>query len=63
MNDTPYEPKRDGEPLFPLEEMNVMTEMTGLIPAGIETQEEGENYEHMYPFLPGHEHKSGWLSS
>ncbi len=53
MQKKPYEPNEEKKPLFPVEEMNTMTEMTGLIPAGMETQEEAENYEHMFPFLPG----------
>ncbi len=52
MQKKPYDPNEERTPLFPVEEMNTMTEMTGLIPAGLESQEETENYEHMFPFLP-----------
>ncbi len=53
MQKKPYDPNEERTPLFPVEEMNTMTEMTGLIPSGMESQEEAENYEHMFPFLPG----------
>lgn len=53
MQKKPYDPKEERTPLFPVEGMNTMTEMTGLIPSGMESQEEAENYEHMFPFLPG----------
>lgn len=55
MQKKPYDPIEERTPLFPVEEMNTMTEMTGLIPSGMESHEEAENYEHMFPFLPGKE--------
>lgn len=55
MQKKPYDPNEERRPLFPVEEMSTMsgTDMTGLIPSGMESQEEAENYEHMFPFLPG----------
>lgn len=54
MQKKPFDPNEERGPLFPVEEMSTMsgTDMTGLIPAGLDSRAELESYEEMYDFLP-----------
>lgn len=54
MQKRPFEPDEERRHLFPVEEMNAMSgmDMTGLIPAGMDSRAELESYEEMYDFLP-----------
>ncbi len=54
MSKKPLDPKEEHKPLFPVEEMTTMsgTDMTGLIPSGMENYEDVESYEELYPFIP-----------
>lgn len=44
-------------PILEVEDLASATECTGLIPAGIQTPEEGENYAELYAI---HEQKPAW---
>ncbi len=54
MQKRPFDPNEERKPLFPVEEMNTMSgmDMTGMIPAGMESRAELESYEEMYGFVP-----------
>ncbi len=60
MKQKPMEPDERRTPLFPVEEMQeildqetgCMTDMTGLIPANPQNEENLENYSGLYPYLP-----------
>ncbi len=54
MQKKPFDPNEERTPLFPVEEMGTVsdTDMTGLIPAGLDSRAELESYEAMYGFIP-----------